>query len=100
MKHMKIKKKDIWLFALQLVVVASILLLSPLAVYLTTRDFQAAKTMAQLLWYHLQSPLILYFVNFYLFVPFLSWVFFKEQITWRKAGAIGVIMVGVIVFFV
>lgn len=36
----------------------------------------------------------------YLFVPFLSWVFFKEQITWRKAGAIGVIMVGVIVFFV
>lgn len=68
---MKIKKKDIWLFALQLVVVASILLLSPLAVYLTTRDFQAAKTMAQLLWYHLQSPMILYFVNFYLFVPFL-----------------------------
>ena len=36
----------------------------------------------------------------YLFVPFLSWVFFKEQITWRKAGAIGVLMVGVIVFFV
>ena len=35
----------------------------------------------------------------YLFVPLLSWVFFKERITWRKAGAIAVIMVGVVVFF-
>ena len=36
----------------------------------------------------------------YLFVPCLSWLFFKEKITWRKAGAIGVIMVGVVVFFI
>lgn len=36
----------------------------------------------------------------YLFVPLLSWLFFKERITWRKAGAIMVIMVGVVVFFV
>ena len=36
----------------------------------------------------------------YLFVPMLSWVFFKERITWRKAGAIIVIMVGFLVFFV
>ena len=35
----------------------------------------------------------------YLFVPVLSWVFFKESITWRKAGAIAVIMAGVLVFF-
>ena len=35
----------------------------------------------------------------YLFVPLLSWMFFKEKVTWRKAGAIAVIMVGVIVFF-
>ena len=35
----------------------------------------------------------------YLFVPVLSWVFFKERITWRKAGAIAVIMAGVVVFF-
>ena len=34
----------------------------------------------------------------YLFVPMLSWLFFKEQITWRKAGAIAVIMAGVVVF--
>ena len=36
----------------------------------------------------------------YLFVPCLSWMFFKEKITWRKAGAIAVIMAGVVVFFV
>ena len=36
----------------------------------------------------------------YLFVPCLSWLFFKERITWRKAGAIAVIMIGVVVFFI
>lgn len=35
----------------------------------------------------------------YLFVPVLAWLFFKERITWRKAGAIVVIMAGVVVFF-
>lgn len=36
----------------------------------------------------------------YLFVPCLSWLFFKEKITWKKAGAIALIMVGVVVFFI
>jgi drug/metabolite transporter (DMT)-like permease len=36
----------------------------------------------------------------YLFVPLLSWLIFKESITWRKAGAIVVIITGVIVFFI
>lgn len=36
----------------------------------------------------------------YLFVPCLSWLIFKEVITWQKAGAIALIMVGVVVFFV
>lgn len=35
----------------------------------------------------------------YLFVPCLSWLFFKEKITFRKACAIAVIMAGVAVFF-
>lgn len=35
----------------------------------------------------------------YLFVPVLSWIIFKESITWHKASAIAVIMVGVVVFF-
>lgn len=36
----------------------------------------------------------------YMFVPCLAWVFFKERITWRKAGAIVIIMVGLVVFFI
>lgn len=36
----------------------------------------------------------------YLFVPALSWFFFKESITWRKAGAIAMIMAGMVVFFI
>lgn len=36
----------------------------------------------------------------YLFVPVLSFCFFRERITWRKVCAIAVIMIGVIIFFV
>lgn len=36
----------------------------------------------------------------YLFVPVLSFVCFKEKLTWRNIGAIGVIIIGIIVFFV
>lgn len=35
----------------------------------------------------------------YLFVPALSFVIFKERLTWQKVGAIGIIIVGIIVFF-
>lgn len=35
----------------------------------------------------------------YLFVPMFSWMVFKERITWKKAGAIAVIMLGVVFFF-
>lgn len=35
----------------------------------------------------------------YLFVPLMSWIFFKEKITWRKVVAVAIIMVGVIIFF-
>ena len=36
----------------------------------------------------------------YLFVPCLSWFFFREHITWRRIGAITIILVGLIVFFI
>ena len=35
----------------------------------------------------------------YLFVPLLSWFFIKERISIKKLGAIGLIMAGIIVFF-
>ena len=36
----------------------------------------------------------------YLFVPALSFVIFKEKLTWRRTLAIAVIITGVIIFFV
>lgn len=36
----------------------------------------------------------------YFFVPVLSWFIFREPITRRKALAIGIIIIGVIVFFI
>ncbi len=36
----------------------------------------------------------------YLFVPCLSWMIFKERLTWLKILAIAIIMIGVIVFFI
>ena len=36
----------------------------------------------------------------YLFVPTLSFVIFKEKLTWQKILAIAIIIIGVIVFFV
>lgn len=36
----------------------------------------------------------------YLFVPLLSLLFFKEKITLKKAGAIALILAGVIIFFI
>ena len=36
----------------------------------------------------------------YLFVPILSFVIFKERLTWHKVSAITIIIIGIIVFFV
>jgi len=35
----------------------------------------------------------------YVFVPALSWMCFKEVITWRKVLAIFVIIIGIVIFF-
>lgn len=35
----------------------------------------------------------------YLFVPCLAFMLFKEKLGWRKIGAIGIIIAGIIVFF-
>ena len=36
----------------------------------------------------------------YLFVPCLAFLLFRECITWRKVGAIAIIITGVIIFFI
>ena len=35
----------------------------------------------------------------YLFVPYMAFFLFRERITWRKVGAIAIIIRGVILFF-
>lgn len=35
----------------------------------------------------------------YLFVPILSFIVFKERLTWCRVGAIGIIIIGIVVFF-
>lgn len=35
----------------------------------------------------------------YLFVPCLSWMIFKERLSWLKIVAIAIIMCGIVVFF-
>ena len=72
----KIEKKDIWLLLVQVAVWAIIMLAMPLATFLSTQDFQATKTSFFVVWGILQSPLIVYFVNFYLLGPYL---FFRNR---------------------
>lgn len=36
----------------------------------------------------------------YIFVPLLSWLFLQEKIGWREAGAMALIVGGIIVFYV
>ena len=36
----------------------------------------------------------------YLFVPILSFIVFNERLTWYRVGAIGIIIIGIMVFFI
>ena len=68
----KIEKKDIWLFAAQVAVWAVVLFAMPLATYLSTQDAHATKTSFFVVWGLFQSPLVVYFANFYILGPYLS----------------------------
>ena len=56
---------------MQLTVWVLVILLPPLAALLSTGDWQATWVMARTIFSHLRSPMILYFLNFYLLIPFL-----------------------------
>ena len=72
----KIEKKDIWLFVAQVAVWQVILFAMPLATYLSTQDVDATRTSFFVVWGLFQSPLVVYFANFYLLGPYL---FFKRR---------------------
>lgn len=72
----KIEKKDLWLLVIQVAVWLIIMLAMPIATFLSTQDFHATRTSFFVVWGIIHSPLIIYFLNFYLFGPFL---FFKHR---------------------
>ena len=72
----KIEKKDLWLLAAQVAVWLVILFAMPLATYLSTQDAHATRTSFFVVWGLFQSPLVVYFLNFYLLGPYL---FFKRR---------------------
>ena len=67
----KIEKKDLWLLAAQVAVWLVILFAMPLATYLSTQDAHATRTSFFVVWGLFQSPLAIYFLNFYLLGPYL-----------------------------
>ena len=75
----KIEKKDFWLLATQLGVWGIIILAMPLATFLSTQNLHDTKTSFLVSWGILHSPLITYFLNFYLYAPAL---FFRHRYGW------------------
>ena len=73
----KIDKKDLWLLTMQLTVGGLILLLPPITALVSTGSWHSTWITAKTAFFQLHSPLLLYFVNFYLFIPFL---FFKHRL--------------------
>ena len=75
----KIEKKDIWLLIAQVAAWVVIIFAMPLATYLSTQDTHATRTSILVVWGLFQSPLVIYFLNFYLLGPCL---FFKHRYWW------------------
>ena len=75
--HMKkIERKDIWLFLAQAGVWALMILVFPLAVFVSTRNWESTSTSLLMVWQLLRAPMVVYFANFYLFGPYL---FFRRR---------------------
>ena len=72
-------KKDLGLFLLQAAIWAILILLPMLVSWLTTRNWEYAANTALLSLYMLQSPMLVYFANFYIFD---RWLFSKHRYGW------------------
>ena len=75
----RIEKKDLWLFLAQAGVWALIILVFPLATLISTRNWETTSTSLLMVWQLLRAPLAVYFINFYLFGPYL---FFRNRYWW------------------
>ncbi len=66
-----VRKNDIMLLLMQLAVWGTVILLPPLIVVIASRDGSMGITFLRMLWFNLQSPFLLYFINFYILWPLL-----------------------------
>ena len=71
----KMNRKDVWLLLVQVAVWLVVLLLPVVAAFLTTHEWTNVKVTAFVVFGMLQSPIIIYFINFYL----LHRLFFKRR---------------------
>ncbi len=72
----RIEKKDIWLFLAQVGIWALMILVFPLAMLISTRNWESASTSLLMVWQLLRAPMVIYFANFYIFGPYL---FFHQK---------------------
>lgn len=75
----KIENKDLWLLGANVAVWAVVLLVLPLATFLSTGDVTSIGTSFMVAWRQFQSSIVVYFINFYLLGPYL---FFKRRNWW------------------
>ena len=85
-----IRRKDIGLLLIQLGVWGAIILIPPLVALITTRNTSSGITFLRMLWFNLQSPFLLYFINFYIFWPLLA----------AKRRYVLFVLANIVVFFI
>ena len=69
-------KKDLALFGAQAAVWLLMMLVLPLATFISTRSWDSTSTSFFMVWQLLRAPMVVYFINFYLLGPYL---FFRQR---------------------
>jgi signal transduction histidine kinase len=75
--------KHLTMWLANIIVWAIIILALPVATWLSTLDYEAAKTSLNVVWGIFMSPFCIYFINFYVFGPLLFYINEKEAHTFR-----------------
>ena len=72
----KIERKDLWMLLAQAGVWLIMMMMLPLATFISTRSWESTSTSIVMVWRMLRAPLLVYFANFYLLGPYL---FFRRR---------------------
>lgn len=81
--------KHLSLWLANIIVWAIIILALPVATWLSTLDYEAAKTSLNVVWGIFMSPFCIYFFNFYLFGPILFYLNEKEAKSFHQLKKLG-----------